>query len=191
MDTPGITVAPLEMINGVREFAEVFFDDVVVPADRDARRGQRRLGRRDEHPPVRALVVLLAAHRVPLPAARAARRGRARRRAQRRGRRRRVPAAPRAARPLARSRSTGSPAGETLGAETSIDKVLVATARARDLRRGAPPAARRRRDRRRRRGRDVAHRVPLLTRRDDLRRHRRGAAQHHRPPPARPREPTT
>jgi alkylation response protein AidB-like acyl-CoA dehydrogenase len=34
MDTPGITVAPLEMINGRREFAEVFFDDVVVPADR-------------------------------------------------------------------------------------------------------------------------------------------------------------
>ena len=34
MDTPGITVAPLEMINGVHEFAEVFFDDVVVPADR-------------------------------------------------------------------------------------------------------------------------------------------------------------
>ena len=34
MDTPGITVRPIEMINGVREFAEVFFDDVVVPADR-------------------------------------------------------------------------------------------------------------------------------------------------------------
>jgi alkylation response protein AidB-like acyl-CoA dehydrogenase len=34
MDSPGITVAPLEMINGEREFAEVFFDDVVVPADR-------------------------------------------------------------------------------------------------------------------------------------------------------------
>jgi alkylation response protein AidB-like acyl-CoA dehydrogenase len=34
MDTPGIRVAPLEMINGEREFAEVFFDDVVVPADR-------------------------------------------------------------------------------------------------------------------------------------------------------------
>jgi alkylation response protein AidB-like acyl-CoA dehydrogenase len=34
MDTPGITVAPLEMINGMREFAEVFFDDVVVPTDR-------------------------------------------------------------------------------------------------------------------------------------------------------------
>ncbi len=34
MNTPGITVAPLEMINGEHEFAEVFFDDVVVPADR-------------------------------------------------------------------------------------------------------------------------------------------------------------
>ena len=34
MDTPGITVKPLEMLNGEREFAEVFFDDVVVPAER-------------------------------------------------------------------------------------------------------------------------------------------------------------
>ena len=34
MDTPGITVSPLEMINGEREFCEVFFDDVPVPADR-------------------------------------------------------------------------------------------------------------------------------------------------------------
>jgi len=34
MDTPGITVRPLEMINGELEFAEVFFDDVVVPAER-------------------------------------------------------------------------------------------------------------------------------------------------------------
>ena len=34
MDTPGVTVRPIEMINGEQEFAEVFFDDVVVPADR-------------------------------------------------------------------------------------------------------------------------------------------------------------
>jgi alkylation response protein AidB-like acyl-CoA dehydrogenase len=34
MDTQGIDVAPLEMLNGEYEFAEVFFDDVVVPADR-------------------------------------------------------------------------------------------------------------------------------------------------------------
>jgi alkylation response protein AidB-like acyl-CoA dehydrogenase len=34
MEAPGITVAPIEMINGVAEFAQVFFDDVEVPADR-------------------------------------------------------------------------------------------------------------------------------------------------------------
>jgi alkylation response protein AidB-like acyl-CoA dehydrogenase len=34
MDTPGISVRPIEMINGEQEFAEVFFDGVVVPADR-------------------------------------------------------------------------------------------------------------------------------------------------------------
>lgn len=34
MNTPGISVAPLEMMNGEREFAEVFFDDVQVPAER-------------------------------------------------------------------------------------------------------------------------------------------------------------
>jgi alkylation response protein AidB-like acyl-CoA dehydrogenase len=34
MDTPGITVRPIEMLNGNLEFAEVFFDDVRVPADR-------------------------------------------------------------------------------------------------------------------------------------------------------------
>lgn len=34
MDTAGITVRPLRTMHGVDEFAEVFFDDVVVPADR-------------------------------------------------------------------------------------------------------------------------------------------------------------
>jgi alkylation response protein AidB-like acyl-CoA dehydrogenase len=34
MATHGITVSPLEMINGEREFCEVFFDDVSVPANR-------------------------------------------------------------------------------------------------------------------------------------------------------------
>jgi alkylation response protein AidB-like acyl-CoA dehydrogenase len=34
MDHPGITISPIEMINGAYEFAEVFFDDVPVPADR-------------------------------------------------------------------------------------------------------------------------------------------------------------
>lgn len=34
MDTPGITVRPLQTMHGVEEFSEVFFDDVVVPLDR-------------------------------------------------------------------------------------------------------------------------------------------------------------
>jgi alkylation response protein AidB-like acyl-CoA dehydrogenase len=34
MDTPGITVRPLRTMHGVDEFAEVFFDDVVVPGAR-------------------------------------------------------------------------------------------------------------------------------------------------------------
>lgn len=34
MDTPGITVRPLRTMHGVEEFSEVFFDDVVVPLDR-------------------------------------------------------------------------------------------------------------------------------------------------------------
>lgn len=34
MDSPGITVRPLETMHGVEEFSEVFFDDVIVPAER-------------------------------------------------------------------------------------------------------------------------------------------------------------
>ncbi|MEU8895976.1 acyl-CoA dehydrogenase family protein [Nocardia sp. NPDC048505] len=34
MDSPGVTVRPLRTMHGVDEFAEVYFDDVVVPADR-------------------------------------------------------------------------------------------------------------------------------------------------------------
>jgi alkylation response protein AidB-like acyl-CoA dehydrogenase len=34
MDTPGITVRPIETMHGAPEFCEVFFDDVAVPFDR-------------------------------------------------------------------------------------------------------------------------------------------------------------
>ena len=34
MDSPGITVRPLEAMHGVPEFSEVFFDDVLVPFER-------------------------------------------------------------------------------------------------------------------------------------------------------------
>jgi alkylation response protein AidB-like acyl-CoA dehydrogenase len=128
MDTPGITVAPLEMINGVREFAEVFFDDVVVPAE-------RMLGELNGGWAVAMSIlpyersscfwqrIAYLYRRLELLAALAS------------------PADDRAAETIghayvqlhtlrARSRDTQHrlAAGETLGAETSIDKVLVATA---------------------------------------------------------------
>jgi alkylation response protein AidB-like acyl-CoA dehydrogenase len=34
MDSPGVTVRPLRAMSGDAEFAEIFFDDVVVPKDR-------------------------------------------------------------------------------------------------------------------------------------------------------------
>ncbi len=34
MDSPGITVRPIETMHGAQEFCEVFFDDVLVPLDR-------------------------------------------------------------------------------------------------------------------------------------------------------------
>jgi alkylation response protein AidB-like acyl-CoA dehydrogenase len=34
MDTPGITVRPIDALHGVADFCEVFFDDVAVPFDR-------------------------------------------------------------------------------------------------------------------------------------------------------------
>jgi alkylation response protein AidB-like acyl-CoA dehydrogenase len=34
MDTPGITLRPLRTMHGIDEFAEVYFDDVVIPGDR-------------------------------------------------------------------------------------------------------------------------------------------------------------
>ena len=72
MDTPGITVAPIEMLNGVAGVRRGVLRRRRRPGRPRPRRGRRRLGGRDEHPPVRALVVLLAAHRLPLPAPRAA-----------------------------------------------------------------------------------------------------------------------
>ena len=51
MDTPGITVAPLEMINGVAGVRRGVLRRRRRPRRPDTRRGERRLGRRDEHPP--------------------------------------------------------------------------------------------------------------------------------------------
>ena len=127
MDSPGITVRPIETMHGVEEFCEVFFDGVVVPADRllgavdqgwsiamdllpyerstalwqRAAYLQRRLGQLVRHAPPGSL----------------------------------DPAAVGAVTEIlwafrARSRATQYrlAAGERLGPETSVDKVLVATA---------------------------------------------------------------
>jgi alkylation response protein AidB-like acyl-CoA dehydrogenase len=127
MDTPGITVAPLEMINGEHEFAEVFFDDVVVPAD-------RMLG--ELHGGWAVAMSILPFERSSCFWQRVA---------YLYGRLQRlvdvVPENDRTAEAIgnayvalhtlrARSRMTQHrlAAGDTLGAETSIDKVLVATA---------------------------------------------------------------
>ena len=127
MDTPGITVAPLEMINGEHEFAEVFFDDVVVPAE-------RMLG--ELHGGWAVAMSILPYERSSCFWQRIAY---LYRRLQRLVDV--VPENDRTAEVVgnafvqlhmvrARSRATQHrlAAGETLGAETSIDKVLVATA---------------------------------------------------------------
>ncbi len=127
MDSPGITVRPIQTMHGVEEFSEVFFDDVEVPLERMlGREGQgwsvamdllpyerstalwhraaylhRRLQRLLDSAPAGALDPTVVAETTQLVYA-----FRARSRATQHR--------------LAR--------GETLGPETSIDKVLMASA---------------------------------------------------------------
>jgi alkylation response protein AidB-like acyl-CoA dehydrogenase len=127
MDSPGITVRPIESMHGVPEFNEVFFDDVFVPATRvlgQVNQGwsiamdllpyerstalwhraaylQRRLERLAAAAPAGALDPARVGEVAQLLLAF---------RARSRGTQRRLAA------------------GETLGPETSVDKVLLATA---------------------------------------------------------------
>ncbi len=127
MDSSGITVRPIESMHGAREFCEVFFDDVLVPVDRvlgEVDRGwaiamdllpyerstalwhraaylQRRLEQLISQAPAGALDPSAVGEATELLWAF---------RARSRGTQRRLAA------------------GDTLGAETSVDKVLVATA---------------------------------------------------------------
>ncbi len=43
MNTPGITVRPIKLIDGSYEVNEVWFEDVRVPVEPACRRGERRL----------------------------------------------------------------------------------------------------------------------------------------------------
>jgi alkylation response protein AidB-like acyl-CoA dehydrogenase len=127
MDSPGITVRPIEAMHGVPEFCEVFFDGVLVPSD-------RLLGEVDQGWSI--AMDLLPYERSTALWHRAA--------YLQRRLERLVASAPagtldagavgEAAQLLlafrARSRATQRhlAAGEMLGAETSVDKVLLATA---------------------------------------------------------------
>ena len=46
MQTPGITVRPIQTIDGGHEVNEVFFDDVKVPVENLVGAGEQRLGLR-------------------------------------------------------------------------------------------------------------------------------------------------
>lgn len=127
MDAPGITIVPIETIDGEQEFAEVFFDDVPVPLDRTlGEEGQGWAVAMDVLPYERSTALWQRAawlHRRlgdlvdaaepgaldPLALGEVAQRAYAFR---------------------ARSRATvhRMAAGEALGPETSVDKVLLATA---------------------------------------------------------------
>jgi alkylation response protein AidB-like acyl-CoA dehydrogenase len=127
MDSAGITVRPIETMHGAQEFCEVFFDDVVVPLD-------RVLGQIDQGWSI--AMDLLPYERSTALWHRAAY-------LRRRLEQLVTSAPPGALDPVAvgqatellwafraRSRATQRrlASGETLGAETSVDKVLVATA---------------------------------------------------------------
>lgn len=127
MDSPGIEVRPIETMHGVPEFSEVFFDDVAVPADRTlGEEGQGWSVAMDLLPHERSTALW---HRTAY--------------LHRRLQRLLDSAPPDVLDPSrvgevaqllyalrARSRATQYrlAAGERLGPETSIDKVLVATA---------------------------------------------------------------
>ena len=127
MDSAGITVRPIETMHGAQEFCEVFFDDVVVPLDRVLGEVDRGWSIAMDLLPYERSTALW--HRA----------------AYLRRRLEQLVAAspPGTLDPVAvgqatellwafraRSRATQRrlAAGETLGAETSVDKVLVATA---------------------------------------------------------------
>ncbi|HKF78757.1 MAG TPA: acyl-CoA dehydrogenase family protein [Candidatus Dormibacteraeota bacterium] len=127
MDAPGITIRPIETMDGEQEFSEVFFDDVLVPLDRTlGEEGQGWAVAMDVLPYERSTALWQRAAWL-----------------HRRLRDLVDAAEPGALDPLAlgevtqlvyafRSRSRATvhrmAAGEQLGPETSIDKVLLATA---------------------------------------------------------------
>jgi alkylation response protein AidB-like acyl-CoA dehydrogenase len=127
MDTPGITVRPIETMHGAPEFSEVFFDDVVVPFDRTlGEEGQGWAAAMDLLPYERSTALWQRAaylHRRLQQLLDAAEPG-----ALDPARLGEVTQLLYAFRARSRATQHRLAAGEHLGPETSIDKVLVATA---------------------------------------------------------------
>ena len=127
--SPGITVRPLETMNGIPEFSEVFFDDVAVPFERTL--GEVDQGwsspwdccRTSAAPRCGTAARSCTSGLVTLLASVARRRQLTADISRRDVRRSCTPFGRARGRP-----STGWPRGETLGAETSVDKVMLATA---------------------------------------------------------------
>ena len=185
MDTPGITVRPLRTMHGVDEFCEVYFDDVVVPADRMlGKPGDGWQLAMDLLPYERStcfwqrIAYLYSRFDALIDDVKDARR----RRRTRTWARRIWPCTRCAAGPG--PPSTGWPTAPKLGPDTSIDKVLLASAEqqlydtARDLLPGAIELD------------DTDWRTEYLYSRSATiyGGTAESAAQHHRPPPAGPRE---
>jgi alkylation response protein AidB-like acyl-CoA dehydrogenase len=127
MDTPGITVRPIETMHGALEFCEVFFDDVAVPFDRtlgDVGQGwsvamdllpferSTSLWHRGAYLYRRLELLLAAAPPGAVPAAEVGE----------------VFQQLYALRARSRATQYRMAAGERLGPETSVDKILLATA---------------------------------------------------------------
>ena len=180
MDSPGITVRPIETMHEKEEFCEVFFDDVRVPVDRMlGEEGQGWAVAMDLLPYERSTALWHRGaflHRrlqqfldeVPDDAVTADEVGTVFQQLF-------------AFRARSRATQYRMHAGEKLGAETSVDKILVAASEQAVFDLARHGSGRTDARRRRRRERPMAVGLPVLACGDDLRRERRDPTQHRRP----------
>ena len=127
MDTPGITVRPIGAMHGVEEFSEVFYDDVHIPDDRVLGQVDGGWAIAMNLLPYERSTALVAPRRLHAAAigAAGARGGARSARPQSVGRGHGAAVGLQSA---SRATQRRLAAGEMLGAETSIDKALVAAA---------------------------------------------------------------
>lgn len=195
LDAPGVTIRPIQALNGKQAFAEIFFDDVKVPVD-------NRIG--DEGQGWHVAMATAGFERGLLLRSPARFQYTARRLIELYKANREAADRDPAIRDAVIEAWTGTEAyalsayhtvgrlakGARIGAEASTNKILLVGTGPEDARnRDAHPRRARRADRgcaRVRRCRALARRLPVRPGRPDLRRHQRDPAQHHRRAHARP-----